>query len=154
LKTSVPKGADVARGYTYSKGRFTLLPDFSMDWGNAAGALASNADNLIRWDNAYFSGAVIPPSAVRVATTPPAGIVMLASKNRVNNIGLGYAFGWVQARAEGRQMIWHNGGLPGARAMNATFPADGLEIVVLTNVTDADPEDIALEIARVIYDHP
>jgi CubicO group peptidase (beta-lactamase class C family) len=91
---------------------------------------------------------------VRVATTPPAGIVMLASKNRVNNIGLGYAFGWVQARAEGRQMIWHNGGLPGARAMNATFPADGLEIVVLTNVTDADPEDIALEIARVIYDHP
>jgi CubicO group peptidase (beta-lactamase class C family) len=125
-----------------------------MEWGNAAGALASDASDLIRWDHAYFSGDVIPPHAVRVATTPPAGIVMLASKNRANNIGLGYAFGWVQARAEGRQMIWHNGGLPGARAMNATFPHDGLEIVVLTNATEAQPEDIALQVARVIYDSP
>jgi CubicO group peptidase (beta-lactamase class C family) len=152
LRMSVPQGTDVTRGYTYAKGNFNLLPSFSMDWGNAAGAIASNVDGLIRWDNAYFSGAVIPLAAVRISTTPPPGIVMLASKNRVNNIGLGYAFGWVQARAEGRQMVWHNGGLPGARAMNATFPHDGLAIVVLTNVTDAQPEDIALKIARVIYD--
>jgi CubicO group peptidase (beta-lactamase class C family) len=152
LRTSVPAGQDVTRGYNYTKGRFVVLPPFSMDWANAAGALASDVDGLIRWDNAFFSGAVIPQSAVRVATTPPAGIVMLASKNRVNNIGLGYAFGWVQARAEGRRMIWHNGGLPGARTMNATFPRDGLEIVVLTNMTDARPEDIALQIARAIYD--
>jgi CubicO group peptidase (beta-lactamase class C family) len=154
LRMSVAQGSDVARGYNYKNGSFTLLPNFSMDWGNAAGAIASNAGDLIRWDGAYFSGAVIPLYAVRVATTPPAGIVMLASKNRANNIGMGYAFGWVQARAEGRQMIWHNGGLPGARAMNATFPRDGLEIVVLTNVTEAQPEDIALKIARVIYDRP
>ena len=152
LRVSVPPGPDATRGYTYSKGRFDLLPAFSMDWGNAAGAIASNVTGLIRWDHAYFSGAVIPPSAVRAATTPPSGIVMLASKNRANNLGLGYAFGWVQARAEGRRMIWHNGGLPGARAMNATFPRDGLEIAVLTNATDADPEGIALKIARVIYD--
>jgi len=152
LQTSVPPGPDGTRGYTYAKGRYDLLPSFSMDWGNAAGALASDVDGLIRWDDAFFSGAVIPLSAVRVATTPPSGIVMLASKNRANNIGLGYAFGWVQARAEGRRLIWHNGGLPGARAMNATFPHDGLSIIVLTNVTDAQPEDIALKIARVIYD--
>jgi CubicO group peptidase (beta-lactamase class C family) len=154
LRTSVPAGTDASRGYDYAKGRFKLLADFSMDWGNAAGALASDATDLIRWDDAYFSGAVIPLSAVRIATTPPSGIVMLASKNRVNNIGLGYAFGWVQARAEGRRMIWHNGGLPGARAMNAAFPQDGLEIVVLTNATDAQPENVALKIARVIYDRP
>lgn len=153
LSYSPPSGSDVSRGYTYSKGQFTLIPRFSMDWGNAAGALASDAADLIRWDQAYFSGAVIPLNDVRIATTPPRGITMLASKNRVNNIGLGYAFGWVQARAEGRRMIWHNGGLPGARAMNATFPADGLEIVVLTNVTAADPESVALQIARFIYDN-
>jgi CubicO group peptidase (beta-lactamase class C family) len=154
LQTAVPVGGNVSRGYDYRKGRFVAVGNFSMDWGNAAGALASDAHDLIRWDNAFFSGAVIPPDAVRVATTPPSGIVMLASKNRANNIGLGYAFGWVQARAEGRQMIWHNGGLPGARAMNATFPRDDLDIIVLTNATDADPEGIALKIARVVYDLP
>lgn len=152
LRTTVPSGSDVARGYDYAKGRFVPISQFSMDWANAAGAIASNAHDLVRWDRAYFSGDVIPLKDVRVATTPPAHIVMLASENRVNNIGLGYAFGWVQARAEGRQMIWHNGGLPGARAMNATFPHDGLAIIVLTNVTTASPEEVALKIARVIYD--
>lgn len=154
LSTTVPSGTDVARGYNYVKGRFVQIAQFSMDWANAAGAIASNTADLIRWDHAYFSGAIIPLQAVRVATTPPPHIAMLASKNRTNNIGLGYAFGWVQARAEGRQMIWHNGGLPGARAMNATFPRDALEIVVLTNASQAAPEETALKIARVIYDLP
>lgn len=154
LRMSVPEGRDVSRGYNYAKGHFKLIPNFSMDWGNAAGAIASNAHDLIRWDNAYFSGAIIPLQAVRTATTPPAGVVMLPSKNRFNNLGIGYAFGWVQARAEGRRMIWHNGGLPGARAMNAAFPKDALEIIVLTNATDASPEQTALKVARVIYDSP
>jgi CubicO group peptidase (beta-lactamase class C family) len=154
LRMSVPSGSDVTRGYDYKKGRFVLLPSFSMDWGNAAGAIASDVSDLIHWDNAYFSGQVIPLQAVRIATTPPPHIAMLRSKNRTNNLGLGYAFGWVQARAEGRQVIWHNGGLPGARAMNATFPRDDLEIVVLTNATDASPEETALKLARLIYNNP
>lgn len=152
LRYAPPSGTDVSRGYNYAKGRFTVIPRFSLDWGNAAGALASDTADLVRWDDAFFSGDVIPLRDVRIATTPPPGIAMLASKNRTNNIGLGYAFGWVQARAEGRRMIWHNGGLPGARAMNATFPRDGLEIVVLTNATEADPERVALQIARLLYD--
>lgn len=154
LRYSVPPGSDVTRGYDFKKGQFVPLPSFSMDWGNAAGAIASDVSDVIHWDNAFFSGSVIPLNLVRVATTPPPGVRMTPSKNRVNNIGLGYAFGWVQARAEGRQMIWHNGGLPGARAMNATFPRDDLDIVVLTNASDAQPENIALQIARVIYDSP
>ncbi len=152
LRTTVPAGRNVTRGYDYGKKGFTLIPQFSMDWGNAAGAIASNVEDLIRWDNAFFSGAIIPPADVRIATTPPAGITMLRSKDPANNLGIGYAFGWVRARAEGRPLIWHNGGLPGARAMNAVFPRSGLEIVVLTNATVADPESVALKVARVIYD--
>lgn len=34
--------------------------------------------------------------------------------------------------------------------MNLVYP-DGLEVVVLTNATTADPENIALEIARMLY---
>ena len=154
LRFSVPWGPDATRGYNYAKGQFVQLPRFSMDWGNAAGAIASNARDLIRWDNAFFGGAIISPDSVKVATTPPAHIVMLSSKNRVNNLGIGYAFGWVQARAEGRQMIWHNGGLPGARAMNATIPRDSLDVIVLTNATDASPEETALKIARLLFDGP
>lgn len=152
LRMSVPSGTDVARGYNYNKGTFVPISRFSMDWANAAGAIASDTTDLIRWDHAYFSGSIIPLNSVRIATTPPARVTMLASKDHANNLGLGYAFGWVQARAEGRQMIWHNGGLPGARAMNATFPRDALEIIVLTNATTASPEETALKIARILYD--
>jgi len=35
--------------------------------------------------------------------------------------------------------------------MNLVFPRDGLEIVVLTNVTDAAPESTALQISRALY---
>ncbi len=151
LAMSVPQGPDVVRGYTYEKGRFDLLPRDSLDWGNAAGALASDAADLVTWDGAYFGGRVLPPRAFHTATTPPPHITMQASKDPANNLGGGYAFGWVQGHYEGRPLIWHNGGLPGARAMNLVFPGDGLEIVVLTNVTDAAPETIALRIARALY---
>lgn len=152
LRWSVPAGSDATRGYGWSKQGFVPLPEFSMDWGNAAGALASNVRDLIDWDGAYFSGRVVSPQSVRISTTPPARVVMVASKHPANNLGIGYAFGWVQGRDEGRRLIWHNGGLPGARAMNAVFAQDGLEIVVLTNASEADPEGTALRIARAIYD--
>lgn len=154
LQYSIPVGSDVTHGYDFKDRRFSVLPRFSMDWGNAAGAIGSDVTDVIRWDHGFFSGAVMPNDLERAATTPPPGIVMQSSKDRVNNIGLGYAFGWVQGRAEGRNVLWHNGGVPGARAMNATFPRDDLDIVVLTNASNASPEDIALKIARTLYDTP
>ncbi len=151
LRTSIPAGDDAANGYNYQKGRFLVIPRESMDWANAAGALASTVTDLIHWDGAYFGNRILPARLVRVATTPPAHIPMVTSKDQKNNLGVGYAFGWARGYFDSRPVIWHNGGLPGARAMNLVYPRDGLEIEVLTNVTDASPEVIALRIARAIY---
>jgi D-alanyl-D-alanine carboxypeptidase len=152
LHYSVPRGANVTRGYTYSNGVNALVPDYSMAWANAAGYLASTAGDLVRWDGAFFGGSVISRASLRIATTPPAGIPVRVDKDKANNIAIGYAFGWMLGSDEGRELIWHNGGLIGARAMNLVFPDDGLEIVVLTNATTADPEGIALRISRLLYD--
>ncbi|HTZ54771.1 MAG TPA: serine hydrolase domain-containing protein [Candidatus Acidoferrum sp.] len=152
LTWSIPVGDDVTRGYTYAKGANTQLPRYDMSWGGSAGALASNASDLVKWDGAFFGGKVISATNVTVATTPPHGITMgMHSGNTQSQIASGYGFGWVIGKDEGRTIIWHNGGIVGARTMNATFPADGLEIVVLTNATTADPEIIALKIARLLY---
>lgn len=152
LASSVPRGTNVTRGYTYEKGANALVPDYSMAWGNAAGYLASTVADVIRWDGAFFGGDVISPHSLQIATTPPAKIVMVRSVHAENTLTAGYAFGWVRGRDEGRPLIWHNGGLIGARAMNLVFPGDGLEVVVLTNATTADPEGISLRIARLLYD--
>jgi D-alanyl-D-alanine carboxypeptidase len=147
-----PAGTNVSEGYDYTKNRYVTLKRYDMSWANAAGALASNVQNLIAWDGAFFSGNVLNAGAVATAITPPPGIQMLSAKKDVrNNIALGYAFGWVAGTDEGRRIIWHNGGTLVARAMNLVFPSDGLEIIVLTNQTTANPESIALRIARTLY---
>jgi CubicO group peptidase (beta-lactamase class C family) len=152
LTWSIPVGTDVSRGYNYANGAYTLIPRYDMSWGGAAGALASTASDLVKWDGAFFGGKVISPSSVEIATTPPRGITMgMHAGNTQSTIAEGYGFGWVVGHDEGRRIIWHNGGIIGARAMNAIFPDDGLEIVILTNATTADPEAISLRIARLLY---
>lgn len=149
---SIPPGDDVSRGYTYGKGTNALVPRYDMSWAGAAGALASNAPDLVKWDGAFFGGKVITPASVRIATTPPNGITMgLPPKSIEGQIGQGYAFGWVVGHDEGRKLIWHNGGVIGARTVNMTFPGDGLDVVVFTNATTGEPETIALRIARLLY---
>ncbi|HTU82195.1 MAG TPA: serine hydrolase domain-containing protein [Candidatus Acidoferrales bacterium] len=151
LTTFVAPGPDSAHGYTYAKGAFAPVGNYDLSWGNAAGALGSTVSDLVRWDGAFLAGRVIPPKFVEIATTPPAGVPVIVSKRPQDNVALGYAFGWVDGRDEGRKILWHNGGLIGARAMNLVFPSDGLEIVVLTNDTGADPDALALRIARMLY---
>jgi D-alanyl-D-alanine carboxypeptidase len=149
--SSIPAGDDVARGYDYVKGAYQLIPRYDVTWANSAGALASDASDLVKWDGAFFAGKVTSPQSVTIATTPPKGIDMGMPKgNTQSQIADGYAFGWVIGKDEGRTIIWHNGGTLGGRAMNATFPANGLDVVVLTNATTADPESIALKIARLL----
>ncbi len=149
--SSIPSGPDVARGYDYAKGTYTLIPRYDVSWANSAGALASDASDLVKWDGAFFGGQILTPASVKVATTPPQGIsVGIPRGNTQSEIADGYAFGWVIGKDEGRTIIWHNGGTIGGRAMNATFPANGLEVVVLTSATTADPESIALRIARLL----
>lgn len=137
LRTSVPQGSDASRGYEVDKGRFVVLPPFTMSWAAGAGAVASDVRDLIAWDNAFFGGRIINTTLVQIATTP----------SRVEN---DYAFGWAVDHVKGQRMVWHNGGLPGVHAMNAVFPQSGWQIVVLTNIYTANPEGIAKEFIGIL----
>ncbi len=148
--TSLPPGGDSSQGYTYGKGSFALVKPYDMGWANAAGALASTVGDLVAWDGLYFGGGIVNAATLRAALTPPKNRPMLASKDPRNNIAQTYASGWVHGQDEGRRLLWHNGGTIGYRSMNLVFP-DGLEVVVLTNATTADPESIALQVARMLY---
>ena len=132
LKTSIPAGTNVARGYELKKGRASMVRRFTMSWAQGAGALASGAHDLVTWDDAFFHGRVVAPDMVHVMTTA---------------VKEDYAYGWVVERVRGEPMIWHNGEIPGAHAMNAFFPRSNMEIVVLTNLGTAKPEAVAREIA-------
>ena len=147
LKRYAASSPDSARPYDYKAKHFVALSNIPMGWANTAGALASTASDLIKWDAAFFNNRILDADGVRTMTTPPK---LPIQHTRMQALLRGYAFGWVDGRDHGRTVIWHNGGLPGARAMNATFPHDGLEVVVLTNASTAEPEKIALAIAGAV----
>jgi D-alanyl-D-alanine carboxypeptidase len=146
LKTFVAPGSDSAHGYEFEKGSFVAVPDVPMAWGNAAGALGSTVADVIRWDGAFFGDRILDAAGVRAMTTPP----KLAAPPAKLAMLRGYAFGWAIGVDHDRRVVWHNGGVMGARAMNATLPHNGLEVVVLTNAGTAQPEKIALAVAGVV----
>jgi D-alanyl-D-alanine carboxypeptidase len=150
LTMSLPPGNDSSQGYTYANGSYALVKPYDMSWANSAGALASTVSDVIAWDGLYFGGDIIDAATLRKALTAPGNHPMLPSKDPRNNIAATYASGWAHGQDEGRKLLWHNGGTIGYRSMNLVYP-DGLEVIVLTNATTANPENIALQIARTLY---
>jgi CubicO group peptidase (beta-lactamase class C family) len=132
---------EFALGYSRSSGIFYETPPSSMSWAYAAGALFSNAADLVKWDDAFLRGRVVGASAVREMTTP----AKLTSGEPTN-----YGFGWIISTLYGRREVWHNGGLPGFSTRNATFPDDDLEVVVLGNTISFDPGVVVRRVFAVL----
>ena len=82
LTMSLPPGDDSSQGYTYAKGSYALVKPYDMSWGNAAGALASTASDVVAWDGLYFGGSIIDPATLRTALTAPPNRPMVPVKGR------------------------------------------------------------------------
>ncbi len=93
-------------------------------WSAAAGAIASTAADLIRWDERLRAGKVLDESSTALMFTP--GVLDDGTLTD-------YAFGWVVVKHDGHREIWHNGEITGFHAMNVMYPDDDTDIVVLTN---------------------
>lgn len=144
LESTAPIVADQTRGYDYANGAYRLVPFYGMGWGGAAGAIASTVSDLVAWDGSFFSGGLIAQRYVALATTPPAGV------GAGNPLCAGYGFGWCVGRANERKIVWHNGAIVGGRTLNAVFPRHGIAVVILTNVNDASPEPLAIQIDGIV----
>lgn len=124
---------DMATGYIKKDGK--LEPSLPMgNWAMGAGAIVSTADDLSRWDGAFFGGRVVAAADVKVATT---------SGTLTDGKPTGYGFGWVLDEHDGQARTWHNGGTFGFLSMNELFPALGERIIVLVNDAAGNPAAIA-----------
>jgi CubicO group peptidase (beta-lactamase class C family) len=99
-----------------------------------AGALRSTANDMLRFLAAvlgYTASPLAPAMAAMVQPRRPAGP------------GMEIALGWHVATANGKTIVWHNGGTGGYRSYLAFDQAGRTGIVVLTNsFTPAGPDDI------------
>lgn len=114
-----------AAAYTsYSLGPLERAHEWHPSWEFGTGGLFSTAPDLVRWNVALRSGGVISESSYEM---------MSHSQTLLDGTSTKYGFGLFRDTIDGLTEVRHTGGLPGFSTDNATYPDEGLDIVVLSN---------------------
>lgn len=138
-----PLATRIPSGYVAGSGGATLVKPENPDWAFSAGAIASTTGDLIKWDDALRRPGFLDADSLAEMFTP--GTLDDGSATD-------YAFGWVVEKHDGHLFRWHNGEVTGYHAMNATFPDDQTDVVVLTNTGNTFAADrLALQIFGVLH---
>ena len=107
----------------------------------ADGALYFSVKDLAAWDAALNARTFLKAESFEAWWTP----VSLA-----NGTTFPYGFGWGIEEQRGYRLIEHGGSWQGFRAAIARYVDQGLTVVVLSNLAQAQPEIMAHEIAGLL----
>ncbi len=122
-----------ATGYSLTSSGFEKALDWDMSRAGGAGAIYSTTGDLTRWTRAYFSGQVISPESLKLATAP------LTIETAEEPIETQYGLGWFVDQHRGLDRISHGGGLQGFSSHLAYYPSEEMIIVILHNALPAVP---------------
>jgi CubicO group peptidase (beta-lactamase class C family) len=118
----------------------------SLDLSYGAGGVVSTLSDLVKWDLALMSGALLNAASMRELWT---------AGKLTSGAPVSYAMGFVPAQLLGHREVWHNGLTPGAGGYtyNAIFPDDQLAVIVLSNGSSfrGEPEKIVERTLRAYF---
>lgn len=136
-----------AAGYGRGDAGLANAEYLSMSHPYSAGALASNVDDLARWDAALYTDTLLSADARRRQWTP----YRLANGKDTN-----YGYGWGIGMYAGRQVVEHGGGIPGFVCHVIRIPDARLFVAVLSNGTGgtSGPDFVARTIAAAAIGSP
>ncbi|MBA3295742.1 MAG: beta-lactamase family protein [Acidobacteria bacterium] len=107
----------------------------------ADGSLYVSLQDMLAWDAGLRAGRLLTPGSWKQVFTP----VTLNSGKPYP-----YGFGWSVDDFASRRAQRHGGSWQGFQTFIARFPDEGLTIIVLTNLAQADPEKISDGIAAIL----
>lgn len=108
----------------------------------AAGAMSSDLADLVAWDHALVSGAVVSPQSFQQMIKP--------NGFAIDGQGDSYGFGLALSKYNNRPLIWHSGQIGGFTAENVVFLDNGFTLVVLTNDQDFDTDPLVYKILNAV----
>lgn len=131
-----------AAGYETVNGEIVNQAWVSRKFNTTAdGALYLTVHDLAKWDAALYGDRVLPQSALAQMWTPI----------RLNDgTTHPYGFGWSVGNVNGHRIIEHGGAWQGFKAYIARYVGDGLTVIVMMNLGEANPGVFAHGIAGVI----
>jgi CubicO group peptidase (beta-lactamase class C family) len=136
-----PRKETQATGYAQVEGGQFVEADYvhpSIPY--AAGALFATTQDLVKWNEAIFSGKVVSKALLEKAFTP------LTLNNGEQE---SYGYGWQLGKIDGHKVIAHGGGIDGFISYALYVPDKKLCVVVLLNSMDRSAEAIAYQLANI-----
>ena len=132
--------ADRAFGYHVDSGRATRADQSSTSAVLGDGGVYSSIADLAKWDAALDAHALVSEADQREAWT---------SAVTTRGMRVGYGFGWFVDSASDGLRLRHHGETSGFTNAILKIPARRLTVVILTNVGDGAPWDLATAIAAL-----
>lgn len=128
----------VAMGYATPPGQSDTVENVDLveRTSTPAGGAFATAPDLVAFAQALWSGKLVSRAMADQFTS---GTVKMGGS-------MSYAYGFGEATANGWREVGHNGGAPGASTDFKSFPAEGIEIVVLSNI-EAPAADEVMSLA-------
>ncbi len=118
-----PPVGDIALGYLTNGGTAYRAWQWNLTWLAGPGGLTSTVGDIERWDRAVRQPGIFTQASLTQ---------MFAPSPFPQSYGTP-ADGWFISSLSGHLYIWHDGEIGGFQTINATFPNDGIDIIVLTN---------------------
>lgn len=127
-----------ANGYSFTNNKLTNSEVYLAL--RPSGAFLSTISDLIKLEQALHGPAFLKPETRAAMWTP-----FKFNDGKDSQYGLG----WTIDQVNGRKRIGHGGSLNGFRSQFARFVDDGLTVIVLANLAQADPNELSRGIAAL-----
>jgi CubicO group peptidase (beta-lactamase class C family) len=138
--------SDIATGYEYEKSTGSFQRSgaeenifFSTE---GDGGIYTSIDDYLKWMGALQSGKIFSASSIKLARSPQFPI------NKEKHLSYGY--GWFVDKGSVPSKIYHSGTNGGFRTYSFTIPDERYMIVVFSNRTGIDLEQLVSEINKIL----
>ena len=136
-----------AAGYEREGDGYVHARFLSMSQPYASGALLSTVNDMLRWNQALYSGKLIKKDTLDLAFEP----FKLNNGQETN-----YACGWMIGQIKGHRVVQHGGGIFGFSTFTLSMPEDHVYVVLLSNDSGREPgaSFLATKLAAIAIGEP
>ncbi|MGH2665147.1 serine hydrolase domain-containing protein [Flavobacterium sp.] len=140
--TSVSEKTDLTRNesysYTFSDGKWALVPEWNMSQAFGAGHIYSTASDLTLFMSAVFNGTLVKKSSLDLMT----------------KLEQSYGIGLMTFPFGERKYYGHTGGIEGFRSVVGYYPSDKVGVSLIVNGDNYNRNDIMIGILSIYYKMP
>jgi CubicO group peptidase (beta-lactamase class C family) len=148
---------DHATPHKKKKGKVGPIAWRNIDNIGPAGSINAGAKDMARWLRLQLGAGTVEGkrvlSAANLAKTHEPQMVLHEEGFQIlfpDTVQMSYAMGWLVQDYQGRRLLHHDGGIDGFSAHVALYPKDRLGLVVLANLDEVQPMELA--VAQAIAD--